>query len=304
MSDALAEAKALWAGVDLGGTGTRMVVADSSGGTHAVESVPTRSFAGSAPDDAASLLVDALLDMIPSGSGLVGVGIGASGPVDLTTGVINNPDTLPWFSGIDLVGLMADRMGLPVWIDNDAVVAGLAESTWGAGAGHDSVLCVTLGTGIGVALIEGGQPRRGGDGQHPEGGHIAVGGTGSPCYCGLDQCWEQVASRSALDRLMVRHGLEPWADAPREVWAEYASQLTRGLITHTSIQRPSAVVISGSVVSRWDHLREPLLTVLANRDYGDRPVEVLPGTMGDEAGALRRIGHASSGATAGNVDPR
>ena len=263
-----------------------MVIADSNGRAHAVESVPTRILAGSGPDDAAGLLSEALLDLVPHGSVIAGVGIGASGPVDLSTGVINNPDTLPWFSGIDLVGRIAERMRLPVWIDNDAVVAGLGESTWGAGAGHDSVLCVTLGTGIGVALIEGGQPRRGGDGQHPEGGHIAVGGSGSPCYCGLDQCWEQVASRSALDSLMARHGLEPWSAAPSEVWSEYAGQLARGLITHTTVQRPSAVVISGSVVSRWDHLREPLLGQLRSRDYGDRSVEVLSGALGDEAGAL------------------
>ena len=104
---------------------------------------------------------------------------------------------------------------------------------------------------------------------------------------------------------MARHGLEPWSDAPPEVWAEYAGQLARGLFTHTSIQQPSAEVISGSVVSRWAHMREPLLSLLATRDFGDRPAEVLPGTVGDEAGALgasllpqRRIGHASSGSTA------
>ena len=106
---------------------------------------------------------------------------------------------------------------------------------------------------------------------------------------------------------MARHGLEPWSDAPPEVWAEYAGQLARGLFTHTSIQQPSAEVISGSVVVllRVGRLREPLLSLLATRDFGDRPAEVLPGTVGDEAGALgasllpqRRIGHASSGSTA------
>ena len=95
----------------------------------------------------------------------------------------------------------SERMAAPAWIDNDAVVAGLAETHWGRAGATESLLCVTLGTGIGAVLIEAGRPRRAADGQHPEAGHIPVAGTGNPCYCGLPQCWEQVASRTALDRL-------------------------------------------------------------------------------------------------------
>lgn len=273
MTDPIAR---LWAGVDLGGTGTRVVVVDESGHALTGATVPTSSFDANAIQQLAELLAD-----VSAGLGhLVGVGVGASGPVDLATGEIHNPDTLPQFTGLDVAGGLERRLAAPTWIDNDAVAAGLAETTWGVAKDAKSTLSITLGTGIGAVMILDGAPLRAADGQHPEGGHIAVPGTGNPCYCGLAQCWEQVASRIALDRARSRS-----SDGP-EMWVQYAERVASGLITLVTLYHPTCIVVGGSIAQHWAQLEHPLRKALSQfREY--RPTTTLEASgLGERAGAL------------------
>ena len=265
----------LWAGVDLGGTGTRMVLADGTGESIAGRTVPTESLAASGTDG----LADLIGSLVPEQGTLMGVGVGASGPVDLRTGLIHNADTLPAFSGLDVAGDLQRRLSVPTWIDNDAVAAGLAEAAFGAATGTSSVLCVTLGTGVGAAVIQHGTPVRSADGQHPEGGHLPVPGSGHPCYCGLAQCWEQVASRRALDRL------QSVAD-PRSVWSYYAEDVAWGLIALITLYRPECVVVGGSVAQHWEFLEHPLRRALMQSRECSPALRVLPSSLGERGGAL------------------
>lgn len=267
----------LWAGVDLGGTGTRAVIVAEDGHVLAGTTVPTDSF----KSDPVQRLADLLLGLVEDVSPLAGVGIGASGPVDLTTGRIHNLDTLPQFTGLDVAGGLQGRLGASTWIDNDAVAAALAETEWGEATDSQSLLCITLGTGIGAVLIEAGRPRRAADGQHPEGGHIPVAGTGSPCYCGLPQCWEQVASRTALDRLRRSGELDAAA-----LWTEYAERVASGLIALVTIYHPERIVIGGSVAQHWDQLAGPLRTALSRFREFDPDTKLAPSKRGERGGAL------------------
>jgi glucokinase len=268
----------LWVGMDLGGTGTRAVIVDRSGHAVAGATVPTDSFAVDAVARLADLVADLVGDEVDR---LAGVGIGASGPVDLTTGQIHNPDTLPAFTGLDVAGGLQRALATPTWIDNDAVVAGLAETAWGEAGDSDSLLCITLGTGIGAVLIEAGRPLRAADGQHPEGGHIPVAGTGNPCYCGLPQCWEQVASRTALDRLRTSGELDRSA-----LWVEYADRVASGLITLVTLYHPAQVVVGGSVAQHWADLETPLRTALSRFREFDPATTLTASELGERAGAL------------------
>lgn len=191
-------------GVDLGGTGTRIVVLDADGTARRETSSPTA--AGISPTRAAAELADSIA-AAAAGFALRAVGIGASGPVD-RHGVIRNPDTLPAYSDIPITDIISDRLGIGCVIDNDAVTAAIGEHNNGAGRGSDTLLVVTLGTGIGVALLCHGHAARAADGSHPEAGHLAVNGPSAPCYCGLPTCWEQLASRTALDRLTDNRSAE------------------------------------------------------------------------------------------------
>ncbi len=267
----------LWAGLDLGGTGTRAVLVNDQGVEIAGETVPTSSFGAHALDRLAPLVEG----LVPAGGVLAGVGIGASGPVDLVTGAIRNPDTLPQFTGVDVAGGLSERLEVQTWIDNDAVVAGLAEDAWGTAAGAPSILCVTLGTGVGVVLIHDGHPLRAADGQHAEGGHIPVPGQGNPCYCGLDQCWEQVASRTALDQLQSSSG-----GTSNEVWEYYGACVAGGLVTLVTLYHPAAIVIGGSVAQHWQNLERPLRNALARSREFDPHLWLGPSQLGERAGAL------------------
>lgn len=278
----------LWAGVDLGGTGTRAVIVDEEGNALAGATVPTDSFTADAVDRLGDLVMSLVDDVNP----LAGVGIGASGPVDLTTGQIHNPDTLPQFTALDVAGGLQRVLAAPTWIDNDAVVAGLAETEWGEARDAQSLLCITLGTGIGAVLIEGGRPRRAADGQHPESGHIPVAGTGSPCYCGLPQCWEQVASRTALDRLQRSSEFDS-----STLWTEYAERVASGLIALVTVHHPDGIVVGGSVTQHWAQFGTPLRTALSRFREFDPATTLVPSNLGERAGALgaallpqRRIG--------------
>jgi glucokinase len=155
-------------------------------------------------------------------------------------------------------------------IANDAVAAAIGENAYGAGQRSQSLLMVTLGTGIGVAMLTPAGPVRAADGSHPEGGHIPVPGPPAPCYCGLPTCWEQLASRGALDDLTggrtdelaaaASAGLAaspgpvpadlataPAGPASRELFTTYGQRVGTGLATLLTLYRPARVVLGGSV---------------------------------------------------------
>ncbi|RYC03838.1 ROK family protein [Nocardioides zhouii] len=286
-------------GVDLGGTGTRIVLADASGTVLADRSVATATDPRAAVVD----LGDALAE-VASGP-VAAIGIGASGPID-RDGVIRNPDTLPAYTGADLVGALRDRFAAPVVIDNDAVTAAHAEARLGAGRGARSLLMVTLGTGVGVAMLSDGVPLRTAAGTHPEAGHLGVPG-GAPCYCGRSSCWEQSASRSALEAGAARLGLDLDAaagvaragdPAATDLFAAYGEAVGTGLVDLLTLLGPDRVVLGGGGARFLDCFRESLDDVLG-RVVGcyDRP-SVVPATVGNLAGAL---GAALLGTTASRV---
>ena len=138
-------------GIDLGGTGTRLVALDQAGEIRSRVSVPTRHHRAG---DVSQLIADlaAVIQDAAGGAGLDAVGIGASGPVD-PGGIIRNDATLPAYSHIPLAELITARLGVPCVIDNDAVAAALGENSYGAGQHSPALLAITLGTGIGVALL-------------------------------------------------------------------------------------------------------------------------------------------------------
>ena len=283
-------ADAVTVGIDLGGTGTRLAAVDRDGAVRARRSVTTRR----EPGVDASSAVTGLAELILATAGnarLTAVGVGASGPVD-PAGIIRNDATLPAYSHIPLVPLLADRLGVPSVIDNDAATAALGENAFGAGRQSPALLAVTLGTGIGVAMLHGSTPLRGSDGMHPEAGHIPVPGPPAPCYCGLATCFEQLASRRALDRLTggatedlaiaASAGDEP----AREIFDRYAGHVGAGLATLTTVLRPARVVIGGSVARYLPLLMPGIDRALSRPEPFDWRPPVVAAALGEYSGAI------------------
>lgn len=139
---------------------------------------------------------------------LAGIGIGCAGPLDSQAGLINNPYTLRGWDRCNIVQPLAERFTVPVYLENDADAAGFGECAQGAGRGHDPVVVLTFGTGIGGAAVVGGAIYRGAHGEHPELGHTPVHPDGPACYCGTNGCLESIASGTAIANAGKAHGFE------------------------------------------------------------------------------------------------
>ncbi len=284
-------------GVDFGGTGTRFVAVGLDGNTIGRTDVATPR--ETPDDDFVEFFADHIAALQVHGS-LAGIGIGASGPID-ADGIIRNPDTLPALTGVNIVGALRERFAVPVVIDNDAVVAAVAESRYGAAIGSTSLLHVTLGTGIGTCLLLGGRPLRGSDGGHPEGGHLGV-GRAAPCYCGRAACWEQIASRSvlqasaevflggqargqgALEEVAAR--AEGGDRGARAIFEGYGADVGEGVATLLGLYRPALVILGGSAARFFRLYERPLRECLSATAQWHAPHRIATTTLDDFGGAI------------------
>lgn len=183
-------------GVDIGGTKIAAGVVDEEGTILETHKVPTPS----TPQG----IVDAICSAVAGagkGHDIEAVGIGAAGYVDDKRATVLFAPNIDWRHE-PLKDKVEQRVGLPVVVENDANAAAWGEYRFGAGQGHEDVICITLGTGLGGGIIIGNKLRRGRFGVAAEFGHIRVVPDGLLCGCGSQGCWEQYASGRAL----VRYG--------------------------------------------------------------------------------------------------
>ncbi|HVN06198.1 MAG TPA: ROK family protein [Bryobacteraceae bacterium] len=183
--------------IDIGGTKIAVGIVDRAGRITGRAECSTESERGF-PDGLRRMTALLRETVARAGATLEGIGIGCTGPVDPVTGVLGTVDLLPGWQGGELVAGVAEAFGVPVAMENDADAAGLAEAVWGAGRGKQRFLYVTIGTGIGVAVILDGALYRGVDGSHPEIGHQIIDASGPACYCGARGCWEVLAAGPAI----------------------------------------------------------------------------------------------------------
>jgi len=181
-----------------------------------------------------------------------------------------------------------------VRIDNDAVTAAYGDARLGAGRGVGDVLVVTLGTGVGVAMLTNGQPLRTAAGTHPEAGHLWVPGD-APCYCGRASCWEQHASRSALQVGAARLGLDldeahsrarQGEPAARALFEGYGRAVAHGLADLVTLLGPERVVLGGGGARFLETFRPALEETIGHVTGCFGQVPVVAAELGDLAGAI------------------
>jgi len=182
-------------GIDIGGTRVKAGVVDPDGNVvdRTGRDTPTRS-----PTEVEDTIADIVREL-RSRHTVVGVGIGAAGFVDITRSTVLFSPHLAWRHE-PLRDAVYRRIGLSVIVENDANAAAWAEFRFGAAQREEDLICITLGTGIGGAIMIGGLLYRGRHGMAGEFGHMQVVPQGHPCECGNLGCWEQYASGNALVR--------------------------------------------------------------------------------------------------------
>lgn len=294
-------------GVDLGGTNLRVGLVDADGQVLRATNVPSST--GLPPETNLTYLGDVIEGLLAAAPGeraaLRGIGIGTSGPVDTSTGLIDNPFTLPAWSGVSLRAPLAERFDCRVWIDNDASAAALGEYWRGAGMGSERLAMVTIGTGIGGALVVAGRAYHGAHGFHPEVGHHIVDPSGPACYCGASGCWESLIAGPAIARAWtevlrareddVAGTSEDFFAAMRagdaeaqRLGATISRYLGLGLQNVVAFYAPDVTVLGGGVARHFDLLEPGLRAVLAEA-VGCQPpggMAVRASLLADAAGIL------------------
>jgi len=237
----------VFVGVDVGGSKVLAAVVSSSG--QVVRSVLART-PGRLVE--AAVVEDVMTDAVRSvadGETITGIGVAAAGFVDAAGERIAFAPRLPWRDE-DVRSRLADRWGVPVLLDNDANCTAVAEATYGAAGGDGTALVVTMGTGIGGALLVDGRVLRGLNGMVGEYGHMQVVPDGQPCECGGRGCWEQYASGNALVRFArAQIGLEP--SVLTEVCGGDPDRLTGPMVTDAAVDGDLVARQAFASVGHW-----------------------------------------------------
>jgi glucokinase len=306
-------------GVDLGGTNIVVGLLPIEGGdVIGLRTLPTD------PGRGAKFVVDRIIgmveDVIKRGlhetgadrSAIAGVGIGSPGPLDRAAGVVINTPNLGW-RNFPLRDLVSNGVGLPATLDNDANCATYGEWWLGAGRDVDTLVGLTLGTGIGGGIVLQGRIYHGVSDVAGEIGHMTIDSTGRKCKCGNYGCLEAYASGPAI-ALRAVEGIEAGVETSltemvngdfhkltaatvyeaavegdayaTEVMKDTARFLGAGVGNIINVLNPEMVVIAGGVTRAGEHLFGPLRAEVRRRAFRSaeercRIVSAeLPGTAG------------------------
>ena len=287
---------ARYLGLDLGGTNIKGAVIEAGGPPTviATDSTPTQAAAG--PESVASRMVELGRAMAAATGPVAGVGIGVPGLFDFDSGVITFFTNLPGvWEGFPLRATLASELGVPATLINDARAFTLAEATVGAGAGCETVACITLGTGVGGGLFINGELHFGAFGVAGEIGHQTVAPDGPTCGCGNPGCMEaltrapliaEAAGRQSMEEVLA--GAAEGDRACREALEQAARYLGIGLANVVTMIGPNRIVIGGGVAAAGDAFLGPIRAAVRERVTLVPPdrVDVVAAQLGSEAGAI------------------
>ena len=192
----------VYVGIDLGGTSIKAGLVDEQGKILCKATCPTLVERGARPvvDDMAKLSLEVIEKGGYTLDDVKAIGIGLPGIQDPRTGIVPFCTNLYWHE-VPVIEWMQETINKPIYIGNDATVAGLAESVAGVSAGIENSVFLTLGTGVGGGIVLGGKVYSGTNGVGSELGHMITVIDGELCTCGNRGCWERYASATAIIRM-------------------------------------------------------------------------------------------------------
>jgi glucokinase len=310
-------------GVDLGGTNIVVGVLPMDGGSGDVLALASEA---TEAQRGAKFVVDRINSMIETarervtathGGGpedFAGVGIGSPGPLDRKSGIVINTPNLGWrnFPLRDLVG---KAVNLPAVLDNDANCATYGEWWLGAGRNVNTLVGLTLGTGIGGGIVLNGEIFHGVSDAAGEIGHTTIEANGRKCKCGNYGCLEAYASGPAI-ALRAMEGIEAGTDSmlpdlvngrldsitaatvyeaavlgdpyANEVMRETAKFLGAGVANVINMLNPEMIVIAGGVTKAGDHLFVPLKAEVRKRAFRSalEACQITPASLPGTAGVI------------------
>jgi glucokinase len=308
-------------GVDLGGTNIVVGLVPIEGGeVLGLRVLPTDSHRG------AKYVVDRIIEMVETSiaevlqeqksdrSEIAGVGIGSPGPLDRKAGMVINTPNLGW-RNFPLRDLIANAVNLPATLDNDANCATYGEWWLGAGRDVDTLVGLTIGTGIGGGIVLDGEIYHGVSDVAGEIGHMTIDSMGRRCNCGNYGCLEAYASGPAIalravegiqagvDTILttmvagqldaitaatVYEGVVAGDEYATEIMRETARFLGAGIGTVINVLNPEMVVIAGGVTRAGEHLFGPLRSEVRRRAFrsAEERCSIVSGALPGTAGVI------------------
>ena len=298
-------------GIDLGGTNIAVGIVDETQTIVAAASMPTvaKNGADALLDDIAQCVRQALSNGGLDLAACSGAGIGVPGTCDTQRGIVRYAHNIGW-DGVPVTRELRRRLGLPVFLANDADCAALGEVVGGAAKGCGSALMVTLGTGVGGGFVVNGQIWSGHGGLGGEFGHMCIEMDGAACSCGQRGCWEAYASATALIwQAKVAAAAHPESAlnvvdlngatiyelaaagdaAACAVTAKYAEYVGVGLVNFINALFPEVILLGGGVSGAGDALLVPVRAYVKAhafvRDASLLP-EIRAAALGGDAGII------------------
>ena len=296
-------------GVDLGGSHVLAAVVDASG---TIVARAEHDITDLDPDAVVKTIAAAVEDVRAKDDGVVAVGVGSPGNIDLDSGFVEYSPNFNW-RGVALGAKLRERLSLPTFFANDARCATLGEYTFGTGMGTKDFVLLTLGTGIGGGIVANGKLAIGHSAGAGEIGHHQIRATdGFICNCGKMGCFEAQASGTGL----IRHALAIAHSFPRSTlvsgkpdklgsksirkaaeagdphgtaaWNRYVDDLARGIANVIAFVNPETIALGGGVAGAGAFMieavapRVEILTTMVPRGQ----TKVVTAKLGNDAGAI------------------
>lgn len=298
----------LYLGVDLGGTNIAVGLVTEDEKLLSKASAPT--LAERPIEEIAKDMVRLCRSVAGSSfSNVKAVGVGCPGTIDSENGIVVYSNNIK-MENVPLASMLSTLLGLPVALENDANAAALGEYS---AQKSDSLVLITLGTGIGGGAVLGGELYRGFNGAGFEPGHMPISWEGPVCTCGNTGCWECYASATALVRQTAQamdadsgSAMHQWVQTnglngqtafrcadlgdsgAKTVVENYIGYLGQGLVSVVNLLQPETIAIGGGISGEGEALLEPLRKYVYARDFNktNKKVELRTSKLLNDAGIV------------------
>ena len=210
-------------------------------------------------------------------------GIGFGGPVNFASQRVVLSTHVSGWSDFDLCGFIRELAGAPAVMDNDANAGAIGEAEFGAGRGCSPLFYMTLSTGIGGGIYDGGRVWRGADSYAGEIGHLTIRPDGPECLCGARGCFERLCCGLWLERDHGSPARELMQNA--DFVSRYVIDLTLGLKAAIMVLNPGRIVIGGGISKAGDRLFVPLRQELRRQitSWSAARIDCMPAHLGDDS---------------------
>ncbi|MFB9991132.1 ROK family protein [Deinococcus oregonensis] len=288
-------------GVEVSRSGVQAIRSDFGGRTLARLERPFQPSAS--VEKGLGVVREVIADIIDVQLSLLGIGVGVPGPVDSTAGVVIEPPNFGGWRNVALTASLSEHFGVPCWLDDDAKAAAFGERWYGAGRNEETLLYISLRSGVGAGLILGDRVYRGAHELAGEIGHTTIHVDGPLCECGNRGCLETLVSVPAIMQEARRLGLS--AQNPAELHqlalegnlvAQNIKErvylyLSAALVNAVNHYDPAVIVLGGQLVRSWPELTDTLAVKVKGRSFGylSKDIRIIASTLGTDAVALGAV---------------